>query len=334
VTILILSTVADVHARAVMQALADIGEPAELVDLSEFPSQLALSLRYEGACRQFELRRKSGGSIDLAGVRAVWWRRPQPFTLPAEMRDEHHRRFAVSEAATAFHGLYQSLDAAWINRPECDAVAAHKPYQLTIAQQIGLEIPPTLMTNDPEAARAFWSEYEGEVIYKQFVALPETWRETRRLGQAEQDIAATIEATPVIFQRHIPAVADLRVIAIGDQLFAAGTDVRGASYPQDVRMNLDARYTPHELPEDVAERLRTLMRRLDLVYGAIDLRLTPDGRYVFLEINPAGQFLYIENDTGQKMAAALARALSQAACGAATPPPARPSIRSLHSTAA
>jgi len=45
------------------------------------------------------------------------------------------------------------------------------------------------------------------------------------------------------------------------------------------------------------------------VYGAIDLRLTPEGRYVFLEINPAGQFLYIEYATGQPIAAAIARKL-------------------------
>jgi len=56
--------------------------------------------------------------------------------------------------------------------------------------------------------------------------------------------------------------------------------------------------------------LRALMRRLGLVYGAIDLRLTPDGRYVFLEINPAGQFLYVEQQTGQPIAAALAALLA------------------------
>ena len=48
------------------------------------------------------------------------------------------------------------------------------------------------------------------------------------------------------------------------------------------------------------------MLRLGLEYGAIDLRLKPEGRYIFLEINPAGQFLYIEQETGQKIAAALA----------------------------
>lgn len=321
-TILILSTIADVHARAVMVELASLSRPAELVDLSEFPRRLSLSMQYEDGARSFLLHREGASPLDLSGIRSVWWRRPQPFGLPAEMRDDTHRRFAMSEANTAFHGLYQSLDAAWINKPERDAVAAHKPYQLTVAQQIGLEIPPTLMTNDPASAREFCGRHDGEVIYKQFVALPETWRETRRFGAAEQELAETIRPAPVIFQRHVPAMADLRVIAIDNQFFAAAADVRGSSYPQDVRMNLDARYEPHDLPADLAARLRMLMRRLGLSYGAIDFRLTPDGRYVFLEINPAGQFLYIENATGQPIAAALARALIRAADERAVTPPA------------
>ena len=125
--------------------------------------------------------------------------------------DQTHQRFALSEAATAFQGLYQSLDAYWVNEPARDAAAAHKPYQLALAQQIGLEIPLTLMTNDIEEARTFWRRYEGEVIYKQFIALPDSWRETRRLKPEEETQADSIAHAPVIFQKHVPAIADLRV---------------------------------------------------------------------------------------------------------------------------
>jgi glutathione synthase/RimK-type ligase-like ATP-grasp enzyme len=120
----------------------------------------------------------------------------------------------------------------------------------------------------------------------------------------------------LIFQRHVPAVADIRVTVVAGQFFAAATDGRDACYPQDVRMNLDAKYAPHDLPPETRAKLATLMERLGLVYGAIDLRLTPEGHYVFLEINPAGQFLYIEDATGQPIAAALARALRNGAASA------------------
>ena len=51
------------------------------------------------------------------------------------------------------------------------------------------------------------------------------------------------------------------------------------------------------------------MHALGLVYGAIDMRLTPNGEYVFLEVNPAGQWLFIEQATGQPISAAIAEAL-------------------------
>ena len=307
-TVLILSTATDVHALAVMDALASQGARSELVDLSEFPTQLALSMAFENGCRQLKLARRGGDTLDLDSVRAVWWRRPQPFKLPDGM-DPSYRRFAFSEATTAFQGLYQSLDAFWINDPERDAVAAHKPHQLALAQKIGLEIPPTLMTNDVQAARAFWRKHDGEVIHKQFLALPDTWRETRRLKPEDEAQADAIAHAPVIFQRHVSAVADLRVTAVGGEFFAAATDVRNAEYPQDVRMNFDTIYRAHELPSETITKLQRLMNRLGLVYGAIDLRLTPDGRYVFFEINPAGQFLYIEKATGQPISMALAQTL-------------------------
>jgi glutathione synthase/RimK-type ligase-like ATP-grasp enzyme len=307
-TVLILSNLEDVHAHAVMGALATWGAQVELVDLSEFPTQLALSLAFESGQRRFRLRRRVGGALDLDSIDAVWWRRPQPFRPPEGM-DQDSRQLVFSESNTAFQGLYQALGAFWINDPARDAVAAHKPYQLALAQQIGLDIPPTLMTNDVEEAKAFWRRYEGEVIYKQFLALPAAWRETRRLKPEDEAQADAVAHAPVIFQRHVPAVADLRVTAVAGEVFAAATDVRNAEYPQDVRMNLAAKYEPHDLPPEVAAKLGELMRRFGLVYGAIDLRLTPEGRYVFLEINPAGQFLYVEHATRQPIAAALAKAL-------------------------
>jgi glutathione synthase/RimK-type ligase-like ATP-grasp enzyme len=309
-SILIISALDDVHARAVIEALAARRHAVELLDLSEFPTRLALSMAFEDGARRFALRREGAGRLDLATVTAVWWRRPQPFKMPEAMTDPVHRRFALSEATTAFQGLYRAMDGFWVNDPGRDAAAHHKPWQLALAQEIGLEIPPTLMTNDPQEAREFWQQHNGEVIHKQFIALPDAWRETRRLKAEDSKLADAVRLTPVIFQSYVEAVADIRVIAIGQELYAASTDVRKAEYPADVRMNLDARWVAHKLPSSIEDGLHGLMRRLGLEYGAIDLRLTPDGSYVFLEINPAGQFLWIEMATGQKIAAALAAHLA------------------------
>jgi glutathione synthase/RimK-type ligase-like ATP-grasp enzyme len=323
VTILILSALEDVHAQAVMAALESQGGHAEVLNLSEFPTQLELSIAFNEGWRKFELRHRGGGALDPDAIDAIWWRRPQPFALPPGMSLDH-QRFAQSESTSAFRGLYQALDAFWLNDPARDAVAGHKSFQLALAQRIGLEIPVTLITNSVEEAQAFWRAHEGEVIYKQFIGLPGSWRETRRLCRNDEMQAEAIAHAPVIFQRHVPATADIRVTAVGGVLFAAAADVRHGEYPQDVRMNLDVKYEAHDLPAEVTHKIAILMKTLGLVYGAIDLRLTPEGRYVFLEINPAGQFLYIEEATGQPIAATLARTLLQKPAGNGwTPTPAR-----------
>ena len=52
---------------------------------------------------------------------------------------------------------------------------------------------------------------------------------------------------------------------IGDEIFAAAVDLRELEYDVDVRMNLNAKHVAHNLPDDVADKLRGLMRRLGLV---------------------------------------------------------------------
>jgi glutathione synthase/RimK-type ligase-like ATP-grasp enzyme len=304
--VLILSSLDDSHALAVMEALRSCSVTPQLLDLSEFPERLALSMAFENGSHRFVLRRAGYDDLDFASVHSVWWRRPQPFRFPPALSNPTDLRFARSEAATAFFGLYQALDAFWVNDPVRDEAAHHKPWQLALAQKMGLGIPITLMTNDPEEARDFWRQHEGNVIYKQFRATAEVWSETRRLREEEMALVENVRVTPVIFQRYVDAIADIRVTVIGDGLFAAAADMRNAEYPLDFRYNLNLPWKRHELPKTVEDNLLQLTRRFGLEYGAIDLRLTPEGEYIFLEINPAGQFLWIEHATGQKIAQALA----------------------------
>ncbi len=312
--ILVISAHDDPHAQAVLAELARTGHPARLVNLHEFPMQMSLSARFDNnGTHDFNLRFGSGERINLAEVSAVWWRRPQPFGFPPSLADATHRQFAQSESATAFAGTWQSVAALWINDPVRDTAAAHKPWQLKLAKQSGLTLPETLMTNDPDEARDFWRRHPGAVIYKPFLQTYHAWRETRLLRREEEELAAAVRIAPVIFQRYVPGVADLRITVIGDRVLAAAADMRDSEYKVDVRFNTNLCYRPHPLPDAVAAQLLALMRRLGLEYGAIDMRLTPEGEYVFFEINPAGQFLYIEQSAGLPLTAAMAAHLASAA---------------------
>ncbi len=58
------------------------------------------------------------------------------------------------------------------------------------------------------------------------------------------------------------------------------------------------RMQPADLPDDIALKVRAFMRRMGLWFGCLDMIIQPDGTYVFLEINPNGQWLWIQECTG------------------------------------
>ncbi|MDO8184752.1 hypothetical protein Q5424_07970 [Conexibacter sp. JD483] len=313
-TVLILAPETDEHALAVAGRLRDLGGEVTIVDLADFPQRASLSASY--ACcadcggRGFALELERG-RLDLGEVGAVWWRRPQWPEPSPQIADDGHRLFAANEAQEALSGMWHSLDAFWINDPARDQVAHRKAFQLSVAQDVGLRIPHTLITNDPVRARAFVDQrgYRA-VIYKSFSATERDWRETRLLRPEELELLDNVKYAPVIFQEYVEAVYDLRVTVVGEELYAVAIHSQETDYKVDFRMDVArARMEAVELPAEVQRGLSALMARLGLVYGAIDMRLTPDGRHVFLEVNPAGQWLFVEEPSGQPIADAMARLL-------------------------
>jgi len=311
--ILVVSSPDDVHAKAVMEALDSMGARAVLLDLSLFPQSMRLAMHYsneQGGCSSLAL--PGHGEFRVRECRVVWWRRPQLFVINPEIGDPVNREFAYSESSHAFAGLWQTHRAFWVNHPVRHEVASRKGYQLQVAHEVGLEIPETVITNDPSEAREFINRCGWEqVIYKPFAATSRVWRETRRLWPEELDLLESVRFSPVLFQEYIPAQFDLRVTAVGSDLFSAAIHSQESAYPVDCRMDLArTRITPYALPQKVEQAIHVLMERLEIVYGAIDLRLTPEGRHVFLEVNPAGQWLFVERQTGQPITASLAGLLA------------------------
>jgi glutathione synthase/RimK-type ligase-like ATP-grasp enzyme len=311
--ILVISSPGDHHAEAVMAHLEQLHVEARLVDIGLYPYGMFLTAAFDDdRVWEFFLRASDGTAVPLADCQAIWWRRPRAHTIDPRIREPRHRLFAHRESHEALMGVLSSLDVFWVNDPVSESVAAQKIYQLRTAQAVGLPIPRTLVTSEPERARAFVGELGLEQsVYKCFSATREDWRETRLMRSQELDLLDTVRYAPVIFQEYVPADVDLRVTIVGDQTFGAAIHSQGIGYDVDYRMTLgQAEVEPVDLPAAVEQRLRALMRQLNLVYGAIDLRRTPDGVFVFLEINPSGEFLFVEELTGQPIAASIARFLA------------------------
>lgn len=296
-----------------MAFLREAGVPVVLLDLSDFPDRATLTMRYDdGGPPRLEYQHEGGPPLDLRTVRTVWWRRPQ-VAHPAQISDEAVRIFTLNEWQEAIGGLWQLLDARWVNDPGRDEVAARKAFQLSVAAAVGLPVPRTLMTSDPGRAREFIDGRNGTgTIFKTFSCTHEIWRETRLVRPDDMELLDAVRLAPVIFQEYVPAEVDLRITVVGDRLFPAAIHSQETDYPVDFRMSLgQAEVEPTVLPADIEERLVELMRRLGLVYGAIDMRRTPDGDHVFLEVNTAGEFLFVEERTAQPIARTLAELLAR-----------------------
>lgn len=309
--ILIVSHEADDHAVGVLSELDRLGSATALVDTAKFPSDAYLTQRFEDGRQKYEFTAE-GRRIDLGSCRAAWWRRPQPYTLQPGLSPEVVS-FTYTECHEAIAGLWAALDVTWVNPPELDEVAHHKPYQLAVAAEIGLPIPRTLITNDPDEVRQLIDEIGPErTVYKTFMASAECWRETRIIRPEELAILDQVRLAPVIFQEYIAAVADIRVTVVGRRMFAAAISPAPGGYDIDYRMDLGgARFEPTELPGATQKKIQALMKRLGLVYGAVDLRRTADGQHFFLEVNPAGEWRFVEERTGQSITRAVAELLAK-----------------------
>jgi glutathione synthase/RimK-type ligase-like ATP-grasp enzyme len=305
--ILVISHADDEHTGLVVDHLRQAGREVVQIDLADFPARRRIELTWSDVQGPQFLVEHEGHRVDLAQAKAVWWRRVAGFAVDPSIKFGERAAFAESETSQAVHGMLDSLSCPWMNPRSADTTAHQKPYQWTIARQVGLSLPRTLVTTDAQAARAFVDALRpGKVVFKAFLAAIQEWRETRLVEQADLDRLELLRYAPVIFQEYVPGV-DLRITMIGDAIFAAEIDVRNTSYEFDMRMVIgEGIVRSVELPQELQTKLRRLQRRLGLVYGAIDMRCTAQGEYVFLEVNPAGQWLFVEQRTGLPIAKALA----------------------------
>lgn len=299
----------DDHAPPVLEALRRLGAEAMVLDTGELPGRATLSAVLDPRGAEARIR-GSYGLVRAADVSAVWWRRPRPLEPSRGLRRDD-ADFAIRQTEAALSGLAAALDARWVNDPWRDSAASHKLHQLALARRVGLAVPRTLVTNDPEQARAFLAAAgPRRVVHKALHATPEDWRTTRFVGRAERRRLSSIRLAPVILQAYVPGV-DVRVTAVGGALFAVAIDARRTRSPEDFRPVFDdARVAPCRLPAPVAGRLLRLLRALGLSYAAIDLRRRADGEHVFLEVNPSGQWLFVERRTGLAITRALAALLA------------------------
>ncbi|MFY0563295.1 MvdC/MvdD family ATP grasp protein [Archangium lansingense] len=317
-TVLILSQPNDLHAAAVTEALTRRGAEAILWHTSDFPSRATETVSFVGKQRSVRLR---GLELDVSeqSIHTVWNRRPT-FVLDGLPLHPADRPFVEMGCETFRRALFDTLAprAFWVN-PQHAITRTSKLRQHQAALDVGLEVPDTLYTNDPKEIRTFLREHPGQVIYKPLNMT--AWRDDERYympftsALTEEQLVADelLQAVPGIYQVRVPKAYELRVTMMGRRAFTArlhSQETQGGRLDWR-RAQEELRMEPFELPAEIATQCFELMRKLDIVFGCFDLIVRPDGRYVFLEVNQAGQFLFVEDATGLPLLDAFTEFLLQ-----------------------
>jgi len=313
--VLVLSAPEDAAADLVEARLKAREVPVVRLDTGDFPTQMRLDARNHDG-RWTGTLSTASTSVELDQVRSVYYRRPTRFRLPPGLAGGD-TAFALTEAKLGVGGVLASLPVTWVNHPARMAHAEYKPLQLAVAEQLGLAVPRTLVTNDVDAARAFATAVGAPIVCKTFSSLllddgdgTVTSVFTTTVDPTEID-RDQLAATAHLFQERVPKAHDARVTMVGDTAFAVAvhtdTDAGREDWRADYR---NLRYQPITAPDEVRLAMSAYLDHFGLRYGAFDFVVEPSGTWRFLECNPNGQWLWLEDEADQPIAAALAAVLA------------------------
>jgi glutathione synthase/RimK-type ligase-like ATP-grasp enzyme len=299
--------------HSLLDRVASLGGEAHLLSARRLPGEGCVSLSTDGA----EIG-VGNSRVRLDECSGIWhWHaeRPQP-----EDPEPEAARYVRREWELALRALASACpERIWVNHPSRSRwLEGNKLAQMALAREAGFAVPPTLLSNDPDEIVRFAGEFDRVAVKSQGGA----WR---RLPGGEMAVAYTQRCTleeltanrsalsraPVLVQPYIEKDHELRVTIVDEEVFACRIDSQ-ASERTEVDWRHDPEAAPHRLfdasPVEV-RRFRSLRRAAGLRYAAIDLACTAEGESCFLDLNPEGQFGWIEALTGAPIISALAGAL-------------------------
>ncbi|ABA06127.1 conserved hypothetical protein [Nitrobacter winogradskyi Nb-255] len=310
VDVLILSSLADISTDRICYHLSTMGigflrlnrEQLRDVGLQLDPARARLTCRYVDQVWQVG-----------TNLRSVWWRQPTFLRNTPGTALTVEEQLDRSQWSAAMRGLMLFSEARWFNNPAATYRAESKPFQLREAYKLGFDVPETLVTNDrfADVPRIVGQKLAVKSIDTVLLADHDNQHFGYTIVTDWSDCAdESFHAVPVACQALLSPKLDLRVTIIGEHVWCTTVEVEGGGIEGDWRLTpkTDLIYREHELPIEVQRRCLALIRHLGLGYGAIDLALSA-GRYWFIEINPTGEWGWLDRD-GRGISEAIAMELA------------------------
>ena len=262
------------------------------------------------ATPRYTFRRQSQ-EFCVHGARGIWYRRPEPPTR--SYWDLATQEFVAAQWQDFVEGMESVESLRWLNRPSAIRRAENKVLQLVSAEQLGLDVPPTCITSDLREFAAFRSRH-GRIVAKTLACglieddLTTRFAYTVEVTETNAPAAEDLSASPVVFQKLLANADHYRVTVVGEQVFAAQI-IQTSTELVDWRLSAEPPLlTATELPIQIATSAKALVRHTGLSFASMDL-VCEGNRWYFLDLNPNGEWAWIERATEAPISTAIVRYL-------------------------
>lgn len=298
-SILIVTVADDLHAAVIRQnILARHGSECYLLEVDRISSSYGLNWNISGSQRDATIVMPTGGSLDVALLDTIWWRRPRADQRLNDVTNHAHRDLISNDCRGALVGLLlTAFRGRWISEPRATEQAANKLWQLTVAKRCGFTIPKTLVSHVPREVRDFCLS-QAKVIVKPVVGTREAMIFTQFVTERHLADDAAIKIAPAIYQEFVEGERHIRLNCFGHHSHAALIE----STELDWRPNLQVPISEWNVPKGLHQKIRVTLDEMGLEMGIVDLKQRNDGELVWLEVNPQGQFLFLEGITSMPLA--------------------------------
>ncbi|HCI05608.1 MAG: hypothetical protein UX26_C0006G0002 [Parcubacteria group bacterium GW2011_GWC1_45_9] len=313
-SIVVVTNQYDPHADVVITELNRRSKNVIRLNTEDFPTKINFTFDSEVDMAEFVL--PMSRVICFDSVKSIWYRRPEPCIVDPKVVDMSMRSFAQRESQAVLDSFYESFSGFWMSHPLKIRAASRKIYQLRLAKSLGLIVPPTLVTNNPERARDFYQNHKEEVIVKVLgppvVETEGGFYSFSTVVVEEKDLVNLdyVRFAPTLLQAYIPKKFEFRITVVGSKLFICEIHSQDSEKSRiDWRLFDPENPIPHKqgkLPWEIERKIVKMVKLLGLSFAAIDMIVTPENEHVFLEINPNGQWAWIEELTGMPIAKAIA----------------------------
>jgi len=301
--ILIISNSSDITTNEVINWLLFFNKEFLRINEDDLVEYLNVSISNELHNVKIKIKNKV---YNLNEFEAVWYRRGFIKTIKtklvfddAKLKDEIEKQLSTESANLNSHFL-NSIAKRSINKP--DDVFLNKMDALSIAPTFDINIPNTIITSSKEELTKFYKNHK-KIITKNFTQGVFIQYKENYLSSYTRIVTEDMLDTmpdyffPTMFQEMIEKVFEIRAFFIKKSFYSSAifsqndnqTNVDFRNY-NEIKPN---RTPPFKLPSELEEKLGKLMSALTLNSGSIDLIVTPEGRYIFLEVNPIGQFAQV-----------------------------------------